>query len=695
MPQSSPTPLPALRLLLPFAMGIAAHGLWHCWWAPMLILVAAICSYLIFNHKSNAPERRLALRPALVISLAVAALASGWLAAIIHCPPRLTVEQRTDRILQGRIVQLDYTDFSMRLGIEVLDKDLPRCKVLISTRGCDYTLREGDIVAWQAALSEVGNLGNPYEMDYAAWLRDSRGIRYQQHIPVGQLKKTGYMPTLLTRMTTIRRDLALKVYNSQLSTSAQRLVVALLLGESETIDKDSRQEFSAAGIAHVLALSGLHVGIIALIVWILLFPLDYLRQQRLRLVLTLVAIALFAVFTGLTPSVVRAAVMIGFAFASVMFSRRSVPLNSLCMAALAILVFSPSALYSVGFQLSFITVGAILLAGGVPKAFHSRFKAVNYVTATVFTSIVAMLATMSLTAHYFHIVSWASVISNLLVLPVLPLFMILGALFLLVTLAGMQWHLLDLGIDAISDYIRWTASTVSALPISHVKDVYVSAVGTVISMAVLLLVVMWLYRHNLRYLLAAGCALVLLLAHSLWINAHTSHRGLIVFNSFSSTPVMYYDGGTAWLWTPDDEETDVATASRYYSGFLARHGIGEMKIMGNDMTSQMNGVLFKPPFAHLLGHRQLAAGRVNWKKMTAIGGKMQLDEIIVTKRFQGTVAKLQEMYNFNLLIISGAVQPATLESLLHECDSLGISYHALAHDGAIEMTPSRQKSNNQ
>ena len=659
----------------------------------MLILAAATCIYIIVDHKSKTPEKRLTLRPVLVISLAVAALALGWLAAIIHCPPKLTVEQRTERVLQGRITQLDYTDFSMRLGIDVLDKDLPRCKVLVSTRGCDYTLREGDIVAWQVALSEVGNLGNPYEMDYAAWLRDSHGIRYQQHVPVGQVKKTGYSPTLLTRMTAIRRDLALKVYNSRLTAPAQRLVVALILGETGTIDKESRQEFSAAGIAHVLALSGLHVGIIALIVWILLFPLDYLRQQKLRLVLTLVSIALFAVFTGLSPSVVRSAVMIGFAFASVMFSRRSVPLNSLCMAALAILVFNPSALYSVGFQLSFITVGAILLAGRVPKAFQSRLKAVNYITATVFTSIVAMLATMALTAHYFHIVSWASVISNLLVMPVLPLFMILGALFLLVTLAGMQWHLLDLGLDTISDYIRWTASTVSACPVSHVKGVYVSAVGAVISMAVLLLLVMWLYRHNLRYLLAAGCAIVLLLAHSLWLNVNTSHRGLIVFNSFSSTPVMYYDGGSAWLWTPDDEETDVATASRYYSGFLARHGIGEMTLMGNDTTSLMNGVLFKPPFAYLQGHRLLAVGRGNWKKMTATGGKMQLDEIIVTKRFHGTVAKLRELYDFNQLIISGAIQPATLESLLHECDSLGINYHALAHDGAIEMSSTRPKKN--
>lgn len=689
------SPLPAVRLLLPFALGIVAHRLWHNWWAPGLILVAAIGIYLIIHFQSKTPDRRLTLRPVLVIALSLAALALGWMAALINCPPLLPQEQRTGRVLQGRIVQLDFTDFSMRLGIDVLERDLPRCRVLVSTRGCDYTLSEGDLVAWQADLDEVANLGNPYEMDYAGWLRDSRSIRYQQHLPVDQLKRTGHHPTLGTRMAATRRQLALKVFNSGISPQSQHLVVALLLGESGTIDRGTRQEFSAAGIAHVLALSGLHVGMIALIVWVLLFPLDYLRQQRLRLVLTLAVIVLFAAFTGFSPSVVRSAVMIGFAFAAVMFSRRSAPLNSLCMAALIILVFSPSALYSVGFQLSFITVGAILMAGRLPKAFHSRFRAVNYVTATVFTSIIAMLATMMLTAHYFHIVSWGSVISNLLVLPVLPLFMIIGALFLLVTLAGMQWHVLDLGIDAVSDYLHWSATTVSFWPMSHVRGIYVSTGGTIIGMAALLLIVMWLYRHNIRYLMAAGCALALLLAHSLWLNALTSPQGLIVFNSFSSTPVMYYDGDIAWLWVPDEEETDVATASRFYSGFLARHGISEIKLMGHDSLGNINGGLFKPPFAHLLGHRLLAAGQGKWNSMITTRDKMPLDEIIVTKRFHGTVAKLRELYTFDRLIISGAVQPATLESLMGECDSLGINCHALAHDGAIEINPIRQKNNHQ
>ena len=87
-------------------------------------------------------------------------------------------------------------------------------------------------------------------------------------------------------------------------------------------------------------------------------------------------------FTGLSPSVVRATVMIGFVFASLIFYRRSVSLNALAMAALVILLFSPSALYSVGFQLSFLTVATVLLFAGLPMQLESRYKWVNRFTSS-------------------------------------------------------------------------------------------------------------------------------------------------------------------------------------------------------------------------------------------------------------------------------------------------------------------------
>ena len=680
--------IPVLRILVPFMVGILIHGIWHCWWAPLALIAIAVGLYVWLLQYSRSPQDRLRWQSYFVLPLALGALSLGWLCAVIHCPPRLTDEQRSGAVMAGRVVNLEYTDFSMRLTVEILDNDLPPCKVLISTRGCDYTMRSGNLVAWRLALEEIGLMGNPGEMDYAAYLLNSRGILYQQHLPKDQIKTIGYSPTLLTRMANMRRDLQLRVFNTRLSPGAQHFVVALLLGNSTFIDKATRQEFSAAGVAHVLALSGLHVGLIALLIWWLLFPLDYFGLKKVRLIITLAAIALFAVFTGLSPSVVRATIMIGFVFAAQIFHRRSVSLNALTMAALVILVFTPSALYSVGFQLSFITVAAVLMFGKVPSWIESKHKAVNNITSTIIVSIVAMLATVALSAHYFHTVSFMSVLANLLILPILPVFMALGALFLLVTAAGLHWPVLDWGLDIAYRYIHWAAGAVNTIPLSHFNGVYVSTLGVVIYFVLLAYIVLWLYRRNYRYLFAAACALAALLGHSLWIDATTPKRGLIIFNSFSSTPVLYYDGGKGYVWNPDDEESDSTTFARYYAGFLARQNIDELVMLPNDTVLRLEDALFKPPYAHLMGRRILAVGSGKWKQMSA-ERRMALDDIIVSKRFHGTVAKLQELYDFERLVISGAMYDNTLQPLLVECDSLGINTHDLSRQGAVLVSNAR------
>ena len=678
--------IPVLRVLVPFALGIIVHQVWHTWLAPAILIIIAIAFYILLSSLSHSPQGRLRWRSYFILPLAMAALALGWLAAVIHCPPHLSTEQRSDRVLTGRVIGVDYTDFSMRLTVDVLTNDLPHCRVLVSTRGCDYAMQAGDLITWPAELDEVGSMGNPGEMDYASYLLHDRGIRYQQHLPLTQVKKTGHSSTLTTRLANIRRHLEHMVFNSQLSVGAQRFVVALLLGDSDVIDKATRQEFAAAGVAHVLALSGLHIGFITLIIWWLLFPLDYLRLKRLRLVITLVAIAAFALFTGLSPSVVRATIMMGMVFASLVFWRRSVSLNALALSALLILLFTPSALYSVGFQLSFITVAAVLLFARLPKWLESRHRWVNILISTALTSLIAMLATVALSAHYFHTVSLMSVLTNLLILPVLPFFMMLGALFLLVTAAGLQWPVLNWLLDALYRYIQGVATTINAVPLSHVSGVYVSTVGVMAYFAMMILVVLWIYRHSFRYLLAAGGVAALLLAHSLWVDANTPKQGLVVFNAFTSTPVLYYDHGIGYVWTPDDEDTDSASFARYYAGFLTRYNIDRLRFIATDSDAlHLDGALFKPPYAHLMGHRMVAVGSGKWKHSTA-SSPLAVDDIIVTKRFHGSVSKLQELYRFDRLIISGAMHSTSLAPLLDECDSLSIAVHHLALQGAYCLT---------
>ena len=335
-----------------------------------------------------------------------------------------------------------------------------------------------------------------------------------------------------------------------------------------------------------------------------------------------------------------------------------------------------------------ITVAALLVFARLPERYTSRHRWVNYIGSAIMASFVAMLATVALSAHYFHTISFMSVLSNLLILPVLPFFMVLGALFLLVTAAGLHWPMLDGMLDGLYDYIRWAAGAVNAMPLSHMGGVYMSTFGVVAYFAVMALVVLWLYRRNYRYLLAAGVTLAVGLAHSLWTDAQIPRQGLIVFNSFTATPVLYYNHGTGYVWTPDEEDTDFTSFARYHAGFLARYHINNLRFITNDTVVRLDGALFKPPYAHLMGHRLVAVGSGQWKHATA-PGRLDVDEIIVTKRYHGGAAKLQELYKFDRLILSGAMHATVLTPLLQECDSLSIAIHPLSRQGAY-CIPSSQ-----
>lgn len=99
--------IPVLRILVPFAVGIIVHRLWHCWWAPLTLSCLSLIAYGGLLVASVSPQGRLRWRPYFIVPLATIALSLGWLCAVIHCPPHLDSSQRSGRVLTGRVVSLD------------------------------------------------------------------------------------------------------------------------------------------------------------------------------------------------------------------------------------------------------------------------------------------------------------------------------------------------------------------------------------------------------------------------------------------------------------------------------------------------------------------------------------------------------------------------------------------------------------
>lgn len=671
-------------------IGIVVGNYWPWWWiAAAAIVVAATVHVALLVAGHDAPMRRLTLRPWFTVPVALTGFALGQLAMSLWMPSIAPPCGADHKHAVGEVRQLVKHDFSMTMVVELqwaLDSSrtahsLPPTLIDLSTRGCDYTLHVGDVVAWPCALQPVRNMGNPCEVDRVALMRH-QGIAFTQHIGVKELWRVGHRNSLMSWMAQQRARLIQRILVSDLSPVSQHFLVAVMMGDRQLIDSEQRDTFAHAGIAHVLALSGLHVGIIAMLFWWLLFPLDFLGRKKWRLAVTLLCIAAYATFTGLSPSVVRASIMVGFTMGGVILYRRTHALNALVVAALLILTVWPASLFAVGFQMSFITVAALLMAF---ELFDTRWHLptwANYVCSTLVSSSVASITTLALAAHYFHSVPLLGAVTNLLVLPAMPIVMVVGSLCLLTAGSGMGLGLLGRCFDALCSYVDSVARWVATLPMSHIGSLDVTTTAVWLYFAALILIVWWLRSRRGWLLVATGAVLATMAMHSAWIDWRTPHRGLVVFNDYSSTPVLQFDGDSAWLWCPDATPPDVATFTRRQAGFIARHHIAHITPIDTCGAQWSTGAV-RPPYAMMQGWRMMAIGSGKWKNRTADAPDSTVNLLLVTKRYHGDAVTLHNLYPAATLVFSGDIYPDNLSPLTHQADTAHIASHALATRGAL------------
>lgn len=251
------------------------------------------------------------------------------------------------------------------------------------------------------------------------------------------------------------------------------IISALTLGYREDLDKDVQRAFSASGAMHVLAVSGLHTGIVwGIVMWILTLGVLYkpLWEDKFRRWLlnisTIVLIWTYAFLTGLSPSVMRSALMLTFWALSSLLEQQTSRWNPLLAAAVVILIVNPLALWSVSFQLSFAAVAGIMLFGSsMQQAVVSKGRVWQSVSGLLIVSLAAQLGTMPLTLHYFGQTSNYFALTNLIVVPMAGILLSLG----FSTLA-MSWCAVGEWLGWATKWCTWllnqTVQWIESLPYS-------------------------------------------------------------------------------------------------------------------------------------------------------------------------------------------------------------------------------------
>ena len=268
------------------------------------------------------------------------------------------------------------------------------------------------------------------------------------------------------RQATLRHYLALGLDDEEMA-----VAVAMALGDKSRLTNDLRDVYSISGASHVLALSGLHLGIIYVLLSLLV---GVGRRGVLREMVVILGIWSYAVFTGLSPSVVRAAVMLTIYAAAGLLRRDRMSLNALALTAIVMMAVNPLCLYDVGFQMSFMAVLAILVYYKpayrlVSAEWLQRHPVMKWVWAMVVVSCCAQLGTAPLTAYYFGRFSVYFLLTNFFVIPLATLVLYLTAAMLVSALVPglLPWtaKALAVVVGVQTALVKW----VSGLPGSSVE----------------------------------------------------------------------------------------------------------------------------------------------------------------------------------------------------------------------------------
>jgi len=410
--------------------------------------------------------------------------------------------------------------------------------------------RYGDEFLVRGQPQKVLPARNPYQFDYKHYLA-IQGIFHQISVQKDNFLLIGNTPISQIQALSlqVRRyaDEVLKKYVDH--KEAYGVVAALLLGVKSWLTDEVRQTYSDAGAMHVLAVSGLHVGILyALINLVLGWTSRFTYGKLLKAFIAVSLLWCYAFVTGLSPSVLRAVTMFSLVVLAQTTKRRSNIYNTIALSAFILLFFNPFLLFQVGFQLSYLAVLGIIYFQ--PK-FYSLFEFENrfadYLWQITCVAFAATLVTAPISMYYFGQFPTLFFISNILVVP-LAAFLLVGSL-LIVGLSGLPYVPVAIGflVKNVVLIQNFLLKGLVNLPYSVIENIHFSSFETLLFyLFVAGLTLHWFHRLWLGVGLAIISSLTYVVNDGIIKYAQAQENRLWVYDIRQGTHVSFILGGEAF-----------------------------------------------------------------------------------------------------------------------------------------------------
>lgn len=551
-------------------------------------------------------------------------------------------------------------------------------------------LKYGDLILVKGAFFEVSAPGNPNEFDYKKYLR-RQNVYSHAFIRVRDLKIIdSNPPNPIFKYAYQFQKRALSIIDKNIPQSRENgIAKALLLGIKDHLDNDVKRSYSAAGAMHVLAVSGLHVGVIYLF---LQFLFGRLRTTsiggKVFGLLSILVIWAYAIVTGLSPSVLRAATMFSIMAISNIQSRTGNIYNTLGVAAFLLLLLDPYLIYSVGFQLSFAAVfGIVYLQPKLYRLFHFNFWLFDKAWAITCVSIAAQIATFPISAFYFHQFPTYFLISNLVVIPAATA-MLLGGIFMLVAdlISSQLGFFIGNFLSKFIWVINESISLVESLPMSLLDWIYMDQFSLIMIYAIILSFIWGLHHRSFNTLIV--CVMLFFCFYFVRLEGlrkQSEKEVITLYEMNGKTAIDYIKGHQSSLFVDKVENDDLELISyqinpnRLASGL--RPAAETIQEIGRSSRFSSNGFYI----AGILGNVKILILDSTTFHL-AFDEQVTTHLLVVENESVKSLKWLNSKFQYDHLILGNKNSNFFIRKMKKQADLLDQEIHSLKQDGAFSIT---------
>lgn len=545
-------------------------------------------------------------------------------------------------------------------------------------------LQYGDQLTLLASPRLPSANDNPHQFDYRKHLA-RKGILYTAYVPSGSYRLSGHdCGGVMGSITKLRQNIAGTIHLSNLSSSQQGIAEALILGWDDDLDEETEQQFRSAGITHLLCVSGLHVGIVAMLVGYCLFSLGNSKRQRvIRGIVQLLAIWFFVLLTGMAPGTTRAGIMFTFIIVGQIFFTRPPTLNVIAASALVMLAFKPLLLFDVGFQLSYAAVTAIvLLVPPLVTLIPVRFKG-NLITDLALktyslfcVSLVAQLAVMPFTLFYFHQFPVYFLVANMVVIPFAGA--IIGTVILMVAVCWWPavFALVGSAVQFEIAFVERVTSTIAGWPHATLQNIYFDSFMFIVALAIVLAIGWLVLRRRWPALASALVLCIVMTFYSRHVEAKCSmQRQFDVYRVGNRTAIEFFAGHKSYLICDSATASNPQKIDFQTTNNLIWHKTRERNVFRLDTTFCDENIMLVNEFISFNGHTMRIIDRSNFRHQSE--QRVRVNYLLLRESPYITVEELSKQYSFDTLIITSQNSVRRRDAWIEQCKDKGIAYKNL------------------